>query len=236
MNGVKKCCRCGETKSINEFGKDVRRKDGLKSFCKKCHNVYNKKYLRPITYLRDYYAKNKKKMLSNQKEYGKIHPEVHKKSSKKYRYNLIIEGLKHYGGNPPKCACCGETEIKFLTIDHINGFGNRHRKQIKKNLYLWLKENGYPKEGFQVLCFNCNMGKNRNDGICPHVHQETNPDRKIGMIGYGLNLAKFYTKESGMQIPEPWLQEVLGRKVAKFFYWKRRYIHWRNKNKGEIDE
>jgi hypothetical protein len=167
MNGVKICCRCGETKSLTEFGKDSRRKDGLKSFCKKCHNTYNKKYPRPSTYAHDYYQKNKEKMVEDQRIYRKVHPDVHKKSSKKYRDKLIMEALVHYGGDPPKCACCGEMIIKFLCIDHINGKGNEHRKLIAKNLYLWLKEQGYP-EGYQVLCYNCNCGRARNNGICPH--------------------------------------------------------------------
>ena len=34
-------------------------------------------------------------------------------------------------------------------------------------IYIWLKNNNFP-EGFQVLCFNCNCGKARNKGICPH--------------------------------------------------------------------
>ena len=28
--------------------------------------------------------------------------------------------LEHYGGNPPKCACCGEAQYFFLTLDHMN--------------------------------------------------------------------------------------------------------------------
>lgn len=77
--------------------------------------------------------------------------------------------LAAYGGEQPKCACCGENEVKFLCIDHINGGGGKHRKEIKgKGLttYIWLKKNGYP-NGFQVLCHNCNMAKGFY-GLCPH--------------------------------------------------------------------
>ncbi len=72
-----------------------------------------------------------------------------------------------YGGK--RCVCCGETEERFLTIDHVNNDGNRHRKEVGagKDMYGWLIRNGFP-SGFQVLCQNCNMGKYLNGGVCPH--------------------------------------------------------------------
>ncbi len=82
-----------------------------------------------------------------------------------------IEVLTHYSGGPPKCSCCGETEYFFLTFDHIKGGGSKHRKDTtgvgSKNLCAWLKRNNFP-EGFRVLCFNCNCGRHRNGGVCPH--------------------------------------------------------------------
>ena len=29
-----------------------------------------------------------------------------------------LRALEHYGG--PKCACCGEIEFSFLSLDHID--------------------------------------------------------------------------------------------------------------------
>ena len=80
---------------------------------------------------------------------------------------LKLEVLTIYGGK--KCACCGETELSFLSIDHINGGGEQQRKKIGSGtaFYRWLRHSGYP-EGFQVLCHNCNHGKHINGGICPH--------------------------------------------------------------------
>lgn len=75
--------------------------------------------------------------------------------------------LEHYG---EKCVCCGETESCFLAIDHTEGDGNTHRKEIKKygsGFFKWLVDNNFP-EGFQILCHNCNMGKHLNGGVCPH--------------------------------------------------------------------
>ena len=51
---------------------------------------------------------------------------------------------------------------------NINGGGNEHRRRDKiTNLYLWAIQNNFPSI-FQVLCFNCNHGKQLNGGVCPH--------------------------------------------------------------------
>lgn len=92
-------------------------------------------------------------------------------SPKERMRQMRLTVLRHYGGFPPKCACCGENEIKFLSIDHINGGGTAHRKTFTKtgkggNISVWLLKNSLP-EGFQVLCHNCNMAKGFY-GSCPH--------------------------------------------------------------------
>lgn len=76
--------------------------------------------------------------------------------------------LEHYGG---KCACCGEDEWKFLTIDHINNDGAAHRRVVKTYITGWLIKNNFP-PGFQILCHNCNFTKEAYGG-CPH--QEVKP-------------------------------------------------------------
>lgn len=88
---------------------------------------------------------------------------------KKNNQDRKMKVFEHYGGRPPKCACCGEKTVQFLSIDHINGGGNRHRKEIGvgKSMYPWIVRNGFP-EGFQILCFNCNMAKGFF-GSCPHL-------------------------------------------------------------------
>ncbi len=80
----------------------------------------------------------------------------------------IEKVLDHYGR---KCACpgCSETNPIFLTIDHINNDGNVQRKKVSQHrLPRWLVENNFP-DGYQLLCWNCNCGKHRNKGICPHL-------------------------------------------------------------------
>lgn len=120
--------------------------DGGKAY-KKRHNEYVKEWRR----------KNRKKFLAKQKE----------------NYQAVrLEVLTYYSGGTPKCACCGEDKLYFLSIDHIKGNGSEHRRKIdpKKKMggngfVYWLKKNKYPK-GYQILCYNCNFAKRQNK-VCP---------------------------------------------------------------------
>ena len=78
-----------------------------------------------------------------------------------------LEVMEAYGS---LCVCCGEKEMAFLTIDHINGGGKEHRKLVGfgTRFYEWLKKNNYPKDKFQLLCMNCNFAKGKSGGFCPH--------------------------------------------------------------------
>jgi hypothetical protein len=88
--------------------------------------------------------------------------------SKKYELSNKIKIIKEYGG---KCICCGENELEFLTIDHINNNGAEERKITKQGtggkLYRWLIKNNFPKDNYQLLCYNCNCAKGFF-GYCPH--------------------------------------------------------------------
>jgi hypothetical protein len=83
----------------------------------------------------------------------------------KIRNNLYkIETMSHYSRNysdVPMCAYpkCKNINLYHLTIDHINGGGNKHRKEIgTTNMYAYLRKYGYP-EGYQVLCMNHQLEK-----------------------------------------------------------------------------
>ena len=90
---------------------------------------------------------------------------------KKYRkayneYDALrrkLDVISHYGG---KCACCGEDRYEFLSIDHINGGGGRHREMIGPHILRWIQKQGYP-EGYRILCHNCNQSLGFY-GYCPH--------------------------------------------------------------------
>lgn len=101
--------------------------------------------------------------------------EKQRERARTYFRNQKLEVLNHYGA---VCNCCGETEDAFLSIDHINGDGKKHRQQINggkgrtagSRFYSWIVKNNFP-ENLQVLCMNCNFGKYINKGVCPHRRQ-----------------------------------------------------------------
>ena len=85
--------------------------------------------------------------------------------TKAWKFKLKLRVFGAYGG---KCVCCGEKELIFLSIDHVNNDGARHRKEVASGqLYRWLEKNNFP-PNFQILCFNCNRAKYVNGGLCPH--------------------------------------------------------------------
>lgn len=86
-----------------------------------------------------------------------------------YRIHCKALVIAAYGG---RCACCGENNPHFLTIDHLKGDGKAHRAAISKSyesIWKWLAVNDCPDDGrFGLRCFNCNLGRERNGGVCPH--------------------------------------------------------------------
>ena len=111
------------------------------------------------------------------KDYGKWYRTQNTESIKikdhKRKLKLKFDVFSHYSNGNIKCSCCAETEFMFLSLDHINGGGNRHRKALRKsgiNFYAWLIRTGYP-SGYSIMCMNCNWGKRMNNDICPHKTQ-----------------------------------------------------------------
>lgn len=106
-------------------------------------------------------------------EWGKRNREVLRKRWQDKKEKLLLEIRIAYGN---VCNCCGEKEPLFLTIDHINNDGYKLRPrnggkakvlQFSGHYYQSIIRAGFPKD-LQLLCWNCNCGRNRNKGICPH--------------------------------------------------------------------
>jgi hypothetical protein len=96
---------------------------------------------------------------------GKVKRSVYQR---KYAQQLRAMVIEAYGS---VCRCCGISEARFLSVDHVHSDGHEARKVhgVGAMFYSWLKRAGFPQEGFQLLCFNCNLGRAFNNGICPHV-------------------------------------------------------------------
>jgi hypothetical protein len=82
------------------------------------------------------------------------------------RARIKLLFLDAYGG---KCACCGEDDYRFLSLDHVKNDGGKHRETVACHMAYWqAKREGYPKDKYQILCYNCNFAKGTNGGVCPH--------------------------------------------------------------------
>ena len=79
--------------------------------------------------------------------------------------------IEAYGG---KCELCRENTPEFLTIDHTNGGGNKHRQEVGNGhrFRLWLKRNGWSRDGYRLLCANCNCSDKRNGWIVSRQHRK----------------------------------------------------------------
>src|SRR4030042_1610622 len=125
-------------------GENPRRKTGG-GYCKPCSTKHQAEWR----------EKNRKRRQQSDREW-----------TRKRKYEIY----KLYGG---KCACCGESNFAFLTIDHINGGGNEERRKYHSQTWKLVIKNGYPKT-YQLLCYNCNNAKH-NFGTCPHQRRKSVP-------------------------------------------------------------
>lgn len=162
---TKRCPKCKTNKLTKDFGVDRTKRDGLHGWCLDCARIYQK----------DWVDKNGGQAYQSKKnrEWYEKNSELAKQKSMARHRVLRLKALEMYSddGNP-RCKCCGEKELKFLAIDHINGGGKQHLKEIRaSNIYTWAKLNNYP-PGFQVLCHNCNLAKGFY-GRCPHQDQKS---------------------------------------------------------------
>jgi len=142
--GYYQCSACGEVKPDSEFGpSNPNNPRPLLSDCKPCATKRKNKWKK----------KNAKQLAP--------------------RNNLIYYNLKMlvYDAYGNICACCGEDEISFLCVDHVKGDGAEHRKTVSAGitLYRHIRNEGFPKDKYQLLCRNCNWSKGPGpEGKCIH--------------------------------------------------------------------
>ena len=114
--------------------------------------------------------KNRVKILARRKELRKLKGKEYlareNEMVKRRRDIARRKVVEHYGN---KCNCCGLDIYEFLTIDHVNGGGCKHRKVVTATrLPFWIIENNYPID-YQILCYNCNCAKAfTKTKLCPH--------------------------------------------------------------------
>jgi len=122
---------------------------------------------------REYSRRWREENLEVAREYGREYARRRREASpewaamadervRQWRARATTQVFGHYG---TVCACCGTTEK--LSIDHIVGGGEAHRKEVAASggaqFYAWLIRNDFP-TGYQTLCVPCNTSK--RDGEC----------------------------------------------------------------------
>lgn len=143
IRGKKRCGACNRIKPFRNFFRNRSTRDGYQCYCKPCFTGYA-------------LAEYKKKRA------------FYCARARERNRELRMKALSHYGGSPPKCACCGEGHLEFLALDHIHG-----RRGVARSVLVggvdatrWAKRNGWPAV-FRVLCHNCNHAGGVC-GYCPH--------------------------------------------------------------------
>ena len=104
------------------------------------------------------YHKNPEKYRISAKKWRDNNPDKRKYIAGKYILKSKIEVFSYYSNGAIQCKCCGEKQLEFLTLDHINGRKNEKGHLTGYQLYKNVIKQNFPR-GFQVLCFNCNSGK-----------------------------------------------------------------------------
>lgn len=174
---LRDCKKCKESKNLDQFVKVYSLKSRGKNYyqhtCLICYRIKHaeKERQRRSEKPEEYRLSRRKHRANNLEHCRRIRRES--------GHRLKDRAYEAYGGY--RCVCCGEGEPTMLSFDHINEDGAKHRlEQLKvrrptsldkgssgDTLYRWLKNNNYP-DGFQILCYNCNISKHRNKGICSH--------------------------------------------------------------------
>ncbi len=143
-HATKHCAGCNTTKPLEQFGGSDRRR-------RTCHEC-------EAAYARRRYEVNREKERERGRRYYAANREQALERASCYTDSLRAAVFSHYGS---ACACCGSTER--LSIDHVNGGGQRHRQELFGRqggwgFYVWLIKRGFP-SGYQPLCLPCNSSK-----------------------------------------------------------------------------
>lgn len=157
------CTRCKVTQPEDSFSRvnnPKQKRNGRYSWCRDCVSKTNRKWREANpAYIKAYGYRY-------WREGGERVRAASRAKSVAYLAKARVKIRERYG---KACVCCGESASELLTLDHIGGGGNKHRKSLGVGgvqFYLWLIKRGLP-DGYRTLCFNCNAARGAY-GYCPH--------------------------------------------------------------------
>ncbi len=160
MEKLKTCTTCGESKPLDQFRKRPDSK-GQYYFTSPC------------------IACSRKLCRENYRIDGR------RQAMERYRSNrLTLQKLRDcvFEAYGKVCACCGESEEVFLTVDHADGDGAIHRKKFGQSawgVYRDIVNQGFPKK-YRILCMNCNWATRFGH---PCFHQQMDVQRILDGMG-----------------------------------------------------
>jgi hypothetical protein len=164
MTITKYCAKCKETKDIAEFNKNKARKDGVDTYCKKCHHAVRMERLKnnPISRRKHnqsaskHRENNREKVREKNKNYRINNPDKVKESAKRWKEN----NLAYYK------RMCRESKLKRLyglTIEQYDDMLLKQNglcclcsnpAQVVDHCHITNKVRG-------LLCHMCNKGLQR---------------------------------------------------------------------------
>jgi 5-methylcytosine-specific restriction endonuclease McrA len=171
MTDVKICRKCEKEKEITKFSPAKGSRDGLNSWCKKCHVEYQKlrdktkagklvkdRFMKNIGGNAGFYLKYKDSIRKAQHKYkstprAKLLHITREAKRRKVIVNMIGDFtneqwdslIKYYSPNH-QCLCCGNV-VDRLEIDHVTPITKEGTNYITN---------------IQPLCRSCNASKNNN--------------------------------------------------------------------------
>jgi hypothetical protein len=129
MSNLVVCSKCQTPLEANNWLPSRRKRSQF--ICRDCIRTDNNQR----------YQKRKEKYLQNYKD---------------TRLAVKLEIFSYYGGI---CQICEESDFSKLSLDHTDGYGRQHRKEVLgidsgSCFYKWVLKN--KPDNIRLLCFNCN--------------------------------------------------------------------------------
>lgn len=119
---IKRCTKCGETKSLTEFHKDARKPDGLRCECKACAKIVRAKW----------HAANPEKDRARTAKWRAKNPEKHKAYAIEYRRanpeRVKAARAKRYAANSDK-ARAGAVKYYAANIEKRREYAVEYRSK-----------------------------------------------------------------------------------------------------------